>query len=49
MLSCKNISKHFLLGNSLKSVEVLKDVSLNIDAGQITALKGLLVAVKVLS
>ena len=40
MLSCKNISKHFLLGNSLKSVEVLKDVSLNIDAGQITALKG---------
>lgn len=40
MLSCKNISKHFLLGDSLKSVEVLKDVSLNIDAGQITALKG---------
>ena len=40
MLSCKNISKHFLLGNSLKSVKVLKDVSLNIDAGQITALKG---------
>ena len=40
MLSCINISKHFLLGNSLKSVKVLKDVSLNIDAGQITALKG---------